>query len=109
MNSSCEIPSIINQEVILDILASELVDKAIHYSLSDYYDEVAGLVVQQAIEKSVVDLRCSIFTTSIILQDSAIDLAEPRSVPALSPGFDLSQFCWCDEGWYCMCGLPDGP
>ena len=43
----------------------------------------------------------------IILQDSAIDLAEPRSVPACSPGFDLSQFCWCDEGWHCMCGLPD--
>ena len=46
---------------------------------------------------------------AILLQDSAIDLAEPRSVPALSPGFDLSQFCWCDEGWHCMCGLPDGP
>jgi hypothetical protein len=44
----------------------------------------------------------------IILQDSAIDQAEPRSVPARSPGFDLRrQFCWCDEGWHCMCGLPD--
>ena len=47
---------------------------------------------------------------AILLQDSAIDLAEPRSVPASKRQIeDLSNLCWCDEGWYCMCGLPDGP
>jgi hypothetical protein len=43
----------------------------------------------------------------ILLHDSAVDLDEPKS-PASSPDFDLSLFCWCDEeGWNCMCGLPD--
>ena len=43
----------------------------------------------------------------ILLHDSAVELVEPKS-PASSPDFDLSLFCWCDEeGWNCMCGLPD--
>ena len=47
---------------------------------------------------------------AILLLDSAIDLAEPRSVPASRRQIeDLSNLCWCDEGWNCMCGLPDGP